>query len=129
MNNMKKYFLISGLLTLLLGSVSYSQSAKKATVESFKKQVLGKTFYGDRGLRIKFLNDGTIKGEVKSSKDGTKRLLKGTWKFNKAKGFCRDLTLINPAKGLVKESGNECQSVLHKGKGVIIVNGATWKTR
>ena len=45
------------------------------------------------------------------------------------KGFCRYLTTINPAKGLIKENGRECQSVLHKGKGVIIVNGATWKTR
>jgi len=126
---MKKYFLAISILTLVIHTSSFSQSTKKATPDSFKKQVVGNTFYGKRGLRIKFSNDGTFKGEVKSSKDGTKRLLKGTWTFNKAEGFCRNLTLINPAKGLVKESGRECQSVSHKGKGIIIVDGATWKTK
>ena len=126
---MKKYFLTLSILTFIMATSSFSQSMKKATPDSFQKQVVGNTFYGERGLRIKFLNDGTIEGEVKSSKDGTKRLLKGTWTFNKAEGFCRNLTLINPAKGLVKESGRECQSVSHKGKGIIIVDGATWKTK
>ena len=62
-------------------------------------------------------------------KDGTKRLLKGTWTFNKAEGFCQEMTLINPIKGNITERGRKCVSVLHKGKGVIIVNGATWKTK
>ena len=126
---MKKYFLALSILILFMATSSFSQSTKKATPESFKKQVVGKTFYGKRGLRIKFSNDGTFKGEVKSSKDGTKRLIKGTWTFNKAEGYCRYLTLINPAKGLIKESGRKCQSVSHKGNGVSIVDGATWKTK
>ena len=126
---MKKYFLALSILILFMATSLFSQSTKKATPESFKKQVVGKTFYGKNSLRIKFANDGSFKGELKSSKDGTKRLIKGTWTFNKAEGFCRYLTLINPAKGLIKESGRECQSVSHKGNGVIIVDGATWKTK
>ena len=51
---MKIYFLISGLITLLLVSASYSQSTKKAKPESFKKQIVGKTFYGTNSLKIKF---------------------------------------------------------------------------
>ena len=67
-----------------MASSGYSQSSKKATAESFKKQVVGKKFYGKNGLIIKFTNDGSFKGQLKSSKDGTKRLIKGTWTFNKA---------------------------------------------
>ena len=124
-----KYFLALTILILFLATNSFSQNTKKATPESFKKQIVGKTFYGKNSLRIKFGNDGSFKGELKSSKDGTKRLITGTWTFNKAEGFCRYLTLINPARGLIKESGRECQSVFHKGNGVIIVDGATWKTK
>ena len=47
----------------------------------------------------------------------------------KKEGFCRNLFLTNPAKGITAPRGRECQSVSHKGNGVIIVDGATWKTK
>ena len=126
---MKNYFLLSLIITLIMASSGYSQSSKKATAESFKKQVVGKTFYGKNGLIIKFTNDGYFSGELKSSKDGTKRIINGSWTFNKKEGFCRNLFLTNPAKGITAPRGRECQSVSHKGNGVIIVDGATWKTK
>ena len=41
---MKKYFLTFFILILFMATSLFSQSAKKATPESFKKQVVGKTF-------------------------------------------------------------------------------------
>ena len=75
------------------------------------------------------MSDGYFVGQVNSSKDGTKRIINGSWTFKKNEGWCRNLVMTNPAKGITAPRGRECQSVLHKGKGVIIVNGATWKTR
>lgn len=84
---MKKYLLALSVLFLFMATNTFSQSTKEATPESFKKQVVGKTFYSKNSLKIKFANDGSFKGELKSSKDGTKRIIKSTWTLIKPKDF------------------------------------------
>ena len=113
-------YLLSILSVLLLLTTVTTGFSQNMSEKEFKKRVAGKKITG-QGLYMNMNKDGTISGTY-SSNNGTINQLRGKWTYTKARGYCREMTIIL-ANGKIRERPNACQKFEFLENGKVSIAG------
>ena len=114
-----KYLLsiFSCLLLLTTVTAGFSQNMSE---KEWKKRVAGKKIIG-QGLYMNMNKDGTISGTY-ATNNGTINQLRGKWTYTKARGYCREMSIIL-ANGRIRERPYECQKFEFLANGKVSIAG------
>ena len=107
---------LSLLLFLVTANIGFTQNMSE---KEWKKRVVGKTIAG-HGLNMKFNKDGSFNGTWTAN--GKINQIRGKWTYTKAKGYCRDLTIIL-GNGQIVDRGEACQKMNFKSNGKAEIQG------